>query len=261
MDIRKIKTLIEMLEASNLNEIEVSQGRISENFKIFWEIKVLQDSNIGINNEPQSINKIDNNQIENEIKGNQVTSPIVGTFYRKPSPDKEPFVKVGDIVNKGDVLCIIEAMKMMNEIKSEFDEKYHLLRLMMDNQLNLVKQLLLSNKCQKILIANRGEIALRALRACRELGLKTVSVYSEIDKDLKHLKFSDETVCIGPAIPAESYLNVPSILSAAGLTEVDAIYPGYGFLAENPDFAEQCDKSGFKFIGPNSDTIRKMEIK
>ncbi|GIS48541.1 MAG: acetyl-CoA carboxylase biotin carboxyl carrier protein [Pseudomonadota bacterium] len=124
MDIRKIKTLIEMLEASNLNEIEVSQGEESVRIsKSSGEIKVLQDSNIGINNEPQSINKIDNNQIENEIKGNQVTSPIVGTFYRKPSPDKEPFVKVGDIVNKGDVLCIIEAMKMMNEIKSEFDGK------------------------------------------------------------------------------------------------------------------------------------------
>ena len=124
MDIRKIKTLIEMLEASNLNEIEVSQGEESVRIsKSSGEIKVLQDSNIGFNNEPQSINKIDNNQIENEIKGNQVTSPIVGTFYRKPSPDKEPFVKVGDIVNKGDVLCIIEAMKMMNEIKSEFDGK------------------------------------------------------------------------------------------------------------------------------------------
>lgn len=124
MDIRKIKTLIEMLEASNLNEIEVSQGEESVRIsKSSGEIKVLQDSNIGINNEPQSINKIDNNQIENEIKGNQVTSPIVGTFYRKPSPDKEPFVKVGEIVNKGDVLCIIEAMKMMNEIKSEFDGK------------------------------------------------------------------------------------------------------------------------------------------
>ena len=124
MDIRKIKTLIEMLEASNLNEIEVSQGEDSVRIsKSTGEIKVLQDSNIGINNESQSINKIDNNQIEDEIKGNQVTSPIVGTFYRKPSPDKEPFVKVGDIVNKGDVLCIIEAMKMMNEIKSEFDGK------------------------------------------------------------------------------------------------------------------------------------------
>jgi acetyl-CoA carboxylase biotin carboxyl carrier protein len=124
MDIRKIKTLIEMLEASNLNEIEVSQGEESVRIsKSSGEVKVLQDNNIGINNDSKSINKIDDNQIENEIKGNQVTSPIVGTFYRKPSPDKEPFVKVGDIVNKGDVLCIIEAMKMMNEIKSEFDGK------------------------------------------------------------------------------------------------------------------------------------------
>ena len=124
MDIRKIKTLIEMLEASNLNEIEVSQGEESVRIsKSSGEIKVLQDSNIGINNESQSINKIDNNQIENEIKGNQVTSPIVGTFYRKPSPDSDPFVKVGDDVKKGQVLCIIEAMKMMNEIKSEFDGK------------------------------------------------------------------------------------------------------------------------------------------
>ena len=103
----------------------------------------------------------------------------------------------------------------------------------------------------KVLIANRGEIALRALRACRELGIKTVGVYSEGDRDLKHLRFVDESVCIGPASPADSYLNIPSILSAAELTEVDAIYPGYGFLAENHEFAEQCNKSGFKFIGPN----------
>tara|TARA_B100001113_G_scaffold39488_1_gene28006 strand:- start:5155 stop:6501 length:1347 start_codon:yes stop_codon:yes gene_type:complete len=110
----------------------------------------------------------------------------------------------------------------------------------------------------KVLIANRGEIALRALRACRELGIKTVSVYSEADRDLKHLRFSDETVCIGAAAPIDSYLNIPSILSAAELTEVDAIYPGYGFLAENPDFADQCNKSGFKFIGPETQTIRNM---
>ena len=110
----------------------------------------------------------------------------------------------------------------------------------------------------KVLIANRGEIALRALRACKELGISTVSVYSEGDKDLKHLRFSDETVCIGPTSPLESYLNIPSILSAAELTQVDAIYPGYGFLAEDPDFAEMCQKSGFKFIGPDAKTIRKM---
>ena len=110
----------------------------------------------------------------------------------------------------------------------------------------------------KVLIANRGEIALRALRACRELGIKTVSVYSEVDRGLKHLKFSDETVCIGAAAPIDSYLNIPSILSAAELTEVDAIYPGYGFLAENANFAEQCGKSGFKFIGPEAQTIKNM---
>ena len=110
----------------------------------------------------------------------------------------------------------------------------------------------------KVLIANRGEIALRALRACRELGIKTVGVYSEGDRDLKHLRFVDESVCIGPASPADSYLNIPSILSAAELTEVDAIYPGYGFLAENHEFAEQCNKSGFKFIGPSSETIKTM---
>ena len=110
----------------------------------------------------------------------------------------------------------------------------------------------------KVLIANRGEIALRAIRACKELNISTVSVYSEGDKDLKHLKFSDETVCIGPASPLESYLNTPAILSAAELTQVDAIYPGYGFLAEDSNFAEMCEKSGFKFIGPNSETIKNM---
>ncbi len=110
----------------------------------------------------------------------------------------------------------------------------------------------------KVLIANRGEIALRAIRACKELDIKTVAVYSLGDKNLKHLKFADETVCIGPANPIESYLNVPSILAAAELTNVDAIYPGYGFLAEDYTFAEKCEESGFKFIGPNSKTIKLM---
>ena len=110
----------------------------------------------------------------------------------------------------------------------------------------------------KVLIANRGEIALRAIRACKELNISTVSVYSEGDKDLKHLKFSDETVCIGPSSPLESYLNTAAILSAAELTQVNAVYPGYGFLAEDSNFAEMCEKSGFKFIGPASGTIKSM---
>ena len=111
---------------------------------------------------------------------------------------------------------------------------------------------------QKVLIANRGEIALRALRACKELNLKTVAIYSAGDKELKHLRLADETVCVGPASPIESYLNIPSILSAAELTGADAIYPGYGFLAEDPDFAEKCETSGFIFIGPSSSVIRQM---
>ena len=111
---------------------------------------------------------------------------------------------------------------------------------------------------KKILIANRGEIALRALRACKELDLSTVAIYSSGDKELKHLRFADETVCVGPTTPLESYLNVPAILSAAELTGTDAIYPGYGFLAEDSDFAERCEASGFIFIGPSSSIIKKM---
>ena len=110
----------------------------------------------------------------------------------------------------------------------------------------------------KVLIANRGEIALRAIRACKELEIKTVAVYSSGDKNLKHLKFADETVCIGPESPLESYLNVPAILSAAEVTNAKAIYPGYGFLAEDYSFAEKCEESGFKIIGPNSETIKMM---
>ncbi|SMF96732.1 acetyl-CoA carboxylase, biotin carboxylase subunit [Methylomagnum ishizawai] len=110
----------------------------------------------------------------------------------------------------------------------------------------------------KILIANRGEIALRILRACRELGIKAVAVHSEADRDLKHVRLADESVCIGPAASKESYLNVPAIISAAEVTDSVAIHPGYGFLSENADFAEKVIQSGFIFIGPRPDTIRMM---
>ncbi len=110
----------------------------------------------------------------------------------------------------------------------------------------------------KILIANRGEIALRIQRACRELGVKTVVVHSEADREAKYVKLADESVCIGPAPSAQSYLNVPAIISAAEVTDAQAIHPGYGFLSENADFAERVEKSGFVFIGPRPETIRLM---
>jgi acetyl-CoA carboxylase biotin carboxylase subunit len=110
----------------------------------------------------------------------------------------------------------------------------------------------------KIIIANRGEIALRVLRACRELGIKTVAVHSTADANLKHVLLADESVCIGPAVSTQSYLNMPSIIAAAELTDAAAIHPGYGFLSENADFAERVEQSGFIFIGPKSETIRLM---
>lgn len=110
----------------------------------------------------------------------------------------------------------------------------------------------------KILIANRGEIALRILRACRELGIKTVAVHSDADRDLKHVRLADESVCIGPAASTQSYLNIPAVLSAAEVTDTVGIHPGYGFLSENADFAERVMESGFVFIGPRPETIRMM---
>ncbi|HSM08013.1 MAG TPA: acetyl-CoA carboxylase biotin carboxylase subunit [Gemmatimonadota bacterium] len=111
---------------------------------------------------------------------------------------------------------------------------------------------------EKILIANRGEIALRVIRACRELGIRTVAVYSDVDRDSLHVRFSDEDVCIGGAPARDSYLNIPRIIAAAEITGAEAIHPGYGFLAENAEFAEICDRSGLTFVGPSADMIRTM---
>ena len=110
----------------------------------------------------------------------------------------------------------------------------------------------------KVIIANRGEIALRILRACREFGIRTVAVHSMADRDLKHVRLADESVCIGPPPSAESYLNIPAVVSAAEVTDAVAVHPGYGFLSENADFAERVEQSGFIFIGPRPETIRLM---
>ena len=111
---------------------------------------------------------------------------------------------------------------------------------------------------KKVLIANRGEIALRVLRACRELGIRTVAVHSEADREAKNVLLADESVCIGPAPSAQSYLNIPAIIAAAEVTDAEAIHPGYGFLSENADFAQRVEASGFVFIGPRPETIRLM---
>src|SRR5437660_5575286 len=114
---------------------------------------------------------------------------------------------------------------------------------------------------KKILIANRGEIALRVICACKELGIRTVAVYSEADRNSLPVRFADQAICIGPAKSARSYLDIPSIISAAEITNVDAIHPGYGFLSENAGFAEVCRESGINFIGPSPGVIASMGIK
>src|SRR5579863_2719790 len=111
---------------------------------------------------------------------------------------------------------------------------------------------------RKILIANRGEIALRVIDACKELGVATVAVYSEADRNALHVRFADESVCIGPPRSSDSYLNIPQVISAAEITNADAVHPGYGFLSENPNFAEVCETSGLTFIGPRPEVIRLM---
>src|SRR3954452_22730990 len=114
---------------------------------------------------------------------------------------------------------------------------------------------------RKLLIANRGEIALRIICACKELGIQTVAVYSEADRYSLHARFADEAICIGPAKSTRSYLDIPSVISAAEITDSDAVHPGYGFLSENPQFADVCNSCNLKFIGPPPDVIRRMGMK
>src|SRR5438105_8710877 len=111
---------------------------------------------------------------------------------------------------------------------------------------------------QRILVANRGEIALRVIRACRDLGIEVVAVFSEADRDASYLRLADDAICIGPAAAAESYLNIPRIISAAEITDVQAIHPGYGFLSENAHFAEVCRSCNIEFIGPHQDAMRRL---
>src|SRR3974390_255431 len=131
----------------------------------------------------------------------------------------------------------------------------------MASQSRMGRLCLPSGRVKKILRANRGEIAVRVIFACKELGIQTVAVYSEADRYSSHVRFADQSICIGPAKSARSYLDLPSIISAAEITNADDIHPGYGFLSENASFAEVCETSGIRFIGPRPDVIRLMGVK
>ena len=195
----------------------------------------------------------------------RVDAPMVGTFYRAPGPDTSPFVQEGDTVKEGQVLCIIEAMKLMNEIESKASGR--IVKILVENaqpvefgQEPLPRRAedVVARVFHKILIANRGEIALRVLRTCREMGIRTVVAHSTADADSLPVRLADESICIGPAESRASYLNIPSIISAASITDSEAIHPGYGLLSENAAFAEICRACGITFIGPSPEAIRLM---
>ena len=196
-----------------------------------------------------------------------VQSPMVGTFYAAASPDADALVKVGSAVAEGDVVCLIEAMKIFNEIKAETAGTIQKILVAngdavefgpgpLPRQARLTEARARSDRVfSRILIANRGEIALRIIRAARELGVETVCVYSEADRDGPWLEQADQTVCIGPGPAAESYLRIDRIIAAAETTNTDAIHPGYGFLAENAHFAEICNECHIAFIGPSPEAM------
>src|SRR5699024_9244868 len=205
---------------------------------------------------------------EENVGIEEVVSPMVGTFYQKPSPESDPYVAIGDKVEEESIVCIVEAMKLFNELEAELNGEIVEI-LVNDGDLVEYGQPLFKVKTKKgaiqlikkILIANRGEIAVRIIRACKELDIQTVAVYSEVDKESLHVQLADEAYCIGPAAGTDSYLNMYNIISVASSTGTDEIHLGYGFLAENADFSELCEECNIKFIGPSAEAIRKMGVK
>ena len=198
-----------------------------------------------------------------------VKSPIVGTFYGSPSPGAEAFVKIGALRRDraNPVHRRSHEAHERNRIRQQRRSAAHLRR---KRPARGIRPAAVRHPSepeevagppamfQKILVANRGEIALRIICACKELGISTVAVYSEADRNSLHVRFADEAVCIGPPRSSESYLNIPQVISAAEITNVDAIHPGYGFLSENANFAKVCEASEITFIGPTAEVIEMM---
>ena len=189
---------------------------------------------------------------------------MVGTAYWAPEPGAKPFIEVGTKVSVGQTLLIIEAMKTMNQIPSPRAGTVTQILIEDGQPVEFGEPLVIIESdggpamFDKILIANRGEIALRILRACKELGIATVAVHSTADADAMHVRLADESVCIGPPPSKDSYLNVPALLAACEITGADAVHPGYGFLSENARFAEILADHNLHFIGPKAEHIRLM---
>ena len=283
MDIRKIKKMIELLEESGIAEIEIKEGeeslRIARMLPTSRRHLCQRQPDVASAHAAHRLAAAAPQRSAAQLPPKPplpraaagehiVTAPMVGTYYSSPTPGAKQFVDIGDEVEAGQVLCIIEAMKMMNQIESEKAGKISAIMVKNGEPVEFGQPLFIISSdilmtlprtmLEKIVIANRGEIALRILRACRELGIKTVAVHSTADANLKHVLLADESVCIGPPPSAQSYLNMPAIISAAEVTDSVAIHPGYGFLSENADFAERVEKSGFIFVGPKAETIRLM---
>ena len=186
---------------------------------------------------------------------------MVGTFYAAPDPESPPFVKVGDHVGPETTVCIVEAMKVFNQIPAEVSGR--IIAVLVENgAAGRVRAAAVQSRYRRdvtvfkrILVANRGEIALRIFRACRELGIETVAIFSEADRGAAYLELADEAYCVGPPKAADSYLKIDRVISAAEIGNVQAIHPGYGFLAENAHFAEVCRSCEIEFIGPTHEAM------
>ena len=163
-------------------------------------------------------------------------------------------------IKKGDTICLIEAKKL-EEIKSDRDCTIKTVMIKNGEAVEFGQPHLKYRNCLKILVANRGEIAVRIIRACKELGVKTVAIHSNVDTEAMHVKLADESICVGSALPNSSYLNIPNIISAIEITGADAVHPGYGFLSENDKFSKILSSHKVKFIGPSSKSILELVIK
>ena len=272
MDLRKIKKLIDLLEESNLAELEIKEGeevvrlsRVPKNAApVAAPAPVAAAHRRRRRRQPAAPPPRRSAPAADALPaGHVVKAPMVGTFYASSTPGAPAFVKVGQQVKAGETLGIIEAMKMFNQIEADVagtvqgdpgrERPAGRIR-----RTHVRDRLRPAGMLEKVVIANRGEIALRMLRACHSLGIKTVAVHSTVDRNLKHVGLADESVCIGPGPSVDSYLNIPRIIAAAEITDAQAIHPGYGFLSERADFAEQVEQSGFIFIGPTAEVIRLM---